>query len=88
MGCRERAYRSDLLRVVAVGDQLMADPSRRAPGRGAHLHLDLACLDRAERRKAFSRALRLPRAPHVDAVRHYVQTANGPTRPESDEDPT
>ena len=36
-------------------------PDRRGvlPGRGAHLHPDKACLDRAERRKAFPRALRV-----------------------------
>lgn len=58
MGCRVRAATSDLLRVVAVGDQLVVDRRGRLPGRGAHLHPDPACLDLAERRKAFPRALR------------------------------
>ena len=48
------------LRVVAAEGLLVPDPARRLPGRGAHLHRDLACLDLAERRKAFPRALRLP----------------------------
>jgi hypothetical protein len=54
-----------LLRVVAVvsGADLIVtepDPARIRPGRGAHLHLDPACLALAERRRAFGRALRVP----------------------------
>ena len=36
------------------------DPRRRLPGRGAWLHPRLGCLDVAERRRAFGRALRVP----------------------------
>lgn len=68
-----------LLRIVAVGGEagfsLRPDPSRRLPGRGAHLHPDPACLALAERRRAFGRALRItgvpdtgPLAEHVHAV--------------------
>ena len=38
---------------------IVPDPARRRPGRGAHLHLDPACLALAERRRAFGRALRV-----------------------------
>jgi predicted RNA-binding protein YlxR (DUF448 family) len=53
-----------LLRLVAIdlgADQfsVVADPARRRPGRGAHLHPDPACLALAERRRAFGRAFRL-----------------------------
>ena len=58
-----RAPASELLRVVAVegpaGLRLEPDPRRRLPGRGASLHLDPGCLDLAERRRAFGRALRV-----------------------------
>nr|WP_325104414.1 YlxR family protein [Segeticoccus sp.] len=63
VGCRSRDDRSALLRVVAVasdaGDTLVLtpDPHHRLPGRGAWLHPVAACLDRAVRRRAFSRAL-------------------------------
>jgi len=60
VGCRQRAPVSQLLRVVARDGALVPDPSRRLPGRGAHLHPDPACLELAERRKAFPRALRTP----------------------------
>ncbi|HET7406731.1 MAG TPA: YlxR family protein [Mycobacteriales bacterium] len=60
VGCRQRAAASDLLRVVAVEGRLSPDPRHRMPGRGAHVHPDPACLDLAERRRAFPRALRLP----------------------------
>ncbi|KHL15859.1 hypothetical protein CLV56_0480 [Mumia flava] len=63
VGCRVRADRSDLLRVVAVrgGTTVVVTPdlSGSAPGRGAHLHRDQACLQLAVRRKAFGRALRV-----------------------------
>jgi len=40
------------------------------PGRGAWLHP--ACLESAERRKAFTRALRTTRVPSTSALREYV----------------
>ena len=58
VGCKERAEKSSLLRLVAVGDVIQPDPQARLPGRGAYLHPNLACLDLAQRRRAFSRALR------------------------------
>ena len=58
VGCKERAEKSSLLRLVAVGDVIQPDPQARLPGRGAYLHPSLACLDLARRRRAFPRALR------------------------------
>ncbi|WP_281281671.1 YlxR family protein [Blastococcus colisei] len=60
MGCRQRAPASYLLRVVVRSGALVPDPRRRLPGRGASLHPTPECLNAAERRRAFSRALRLP----------------------------
>jgi predicted RNA-binding protein YlxR (DUF448 family) len=48
------------------------DPAHRLPGRGAHLHPDAACLDLAERRKAFPRALRVPPPLSTDLVRRVL----------------
>ncbi|HVQ87621.1 MAG TPA: YlxR family protein [Actinomycetes bacterium] len=63
MGCRQKAPQADLLRVVAVpgpaGMLAVPDPRRQQPGRGAYVHLRPECLDLAERRRAFPRALRL-----------------------------
>nr|WP_081788506.1 YlxR family protein [Candidatus Blastococcus massiliensis] len=60
MGCRKRAPVTDLLRVVARSGTLVPDPRRRLPGRGASVHPTSECLHAAERRRAFTRALRLP----------------------------
>ncbi len=46
--------------MVARSGALVPDVGRRMPGRGAHLHPDLGCLELAARRKAFPRALRVP----------------------------
>jgi predicted RNA-binding protein YlxR (DUF448 family) len=63
VGCRERATKSELVRVVAgdrgAGLEVVPDPAGRAPGRGAHLHPTPECLRLALRRRAFPRALRL-----------------------------
>ena len=63
MGCRARAAKSELLRVVVVDAgptrSVRPDPQGKAPGRGAHLHPSAKCLDLAERRRAFPRAFRV-----------------------------
>ncbi|MCZ2528215.1 YlxR family protein [Streptomyces sp. NPDC059506] len=66
VGCRKRAAKDDLLRVVMVGGVLTPDPRGTLPGRGAYLHPGTACLDLAVRRRAFPRAFR-DRGP-LDAV--------------------
>src|SRR5687768_9253389 len=58
VGCRARAAKSELLRVVAVDGDAVIDVRGRLPGRGAHLHPDPGCLALAVRRKAIPRALR------------------------------
>nr|WP_328698692.1 DUF448 domain-containing protein [Cellulomonas citrea] len=63
VGCRARDSRSSLLRVVVAGanaesPRLVLDTAARMPGRGAWVHPDLECLELAERRRAFGRALR------------------------------
>ncbi|HET6152289.1 MAG TPA: YlxR family protein [Marmoricola sp.] len=58
IGCRERAAKSELLRVVAGQGTVVPDPSGSAPGRGAHLHPTVACYELAQRKRAFARALR------------------------------
>ena len=59
VGCRAREPVTEMLRVIARNGVLVPDPGRRLPGRGAHLHRDLACLAQAQRRRAFPRALRV-----------------------------
>lgn len=54
---------------------VVPDRKGTAPGRGAHLHPTDACLELAERRRAFARALRLEAgapAPGTDEVRAHL----------------
>ena len=60
VGCRDRASRAALIRVVVQNDELVFDERGALPGRGAWLHPSPECLDTALRRKAFARALRVP----------------------------
>ena len=85
IGCRQRAAKCELLRVVAgTGSDgrpaAVPDPDGTAPGRGAHLHPTPECYDLAVRRRAFSRALRagegLAGTPVGDYLSHAGHTTD------------
>ena len=57
VGCRAAVSSTELIRVVADGQVLRK--SREAPGRGAWLHPSKACLELADKRRAWGRALRI-----------------------------
>jgi len=59
IGCRSRASRSSLLRIVARGSELVVDESATLPGRGAWLHPRIECYRKAVQRRAFGRALQV-----------------------------
>ncbi|MFD7713434.1 YlxR family protein [Streptomyces sp. NPDC059785] len=73
VGCRERAAKNELLRIVAIEDACVPDPRGTLPGRGAHVHPALFCLDLAVRRRAFPRALRVPGPLDTTALRQAVE---------------
>ena len=73
VGCRQRAAKTDLLRIVAIEDACVPDLRGTLPGRGAYIHPALVCLDQAVRRRAFTRALRAPGALDTKALRQYVE---------------
>ncbi|MFF4492092.1 YlxR family protein [Streptomyces sp. NPDC001544] len=73
VGCRERAAKTGLLRIVAIEDACVPDPRGTLPGRGAYVHPALVCLDQAVRRRAFTRALRAPGTLDTKALRQYVE---------------
>ncbi|WAL63722.1 YlxR family protein [Amycolatopsis cynarae] len=80
VGCRRRASVGELMRVVAEDGRLVVDERRRLPGRGAWLHPEPDCLTKAERRRAFPRALRASGT--LDGValrRHLERCAEGTT---------
>ena len=72
VGCKERAVKSSLLRLVTAGDVIQPDPRARLPGRGAYLHPSLACLDLARRRRAFPRALRAAGQLSLEPLAEYL----------------
>ncbi len=59
LGCRQRAPRSSLVRVVARDGRVVVDTAARLPGRGAWVHPVSGCVENAIQRKAFGRALRV-----------------------------
>jgi predicted RNA-binding protein YlxR (DUF448 family) len=82
IGCRQRADKTTLVRVVAVQESattvVTPDPRGTLPGRGAHLHPTTRCLELATRRKAFGRALRVEGPLDLDALAALIKDP-GPT---------
>ena len=61
MGCRERKEKRELIRVVRSPEgSVSLDFRGKAPGRGAYICPDLACLKKALRSKALERSLEVP----------------------------
>ena len=58
IGCRQKAEKSALVRVIATDGRVEVDESATAPGRGAWLHPTPQCGEKAVKHKAFGRALR------------------------------
>ncbi|WP_119295952.1 YlxR family protein [Streptomyces sp. YIM 130001] len=75
VGCRERAAKRDLLRIVAIEGVCVPDPRGTLPGRGAYVHPALVCLDLAVRRRAFSRAFRVRSPLDTADLNRYVEQA-------------
>lgn len=73
MGCRERAAKSELLRIVAEGNACVPDPRGTLPGRGAYVHPVPACLDLAVRRRAFPRAFKAKGPFDPAALQRFVE---------------
>ena len=58
VACRQEAGKRTLVRVVRdANGQAALDSTGRAPGRGAYLHRDPACVEIARKKKALDRAL-------------------------------
>jgi len=60
IGCRTKGSKTRFLRICRRPDGTLAfDPTGKAPGRGAYLCADAACIQRALQVKTLTRALRL-----------------------------
>ena len=75
IGCGARAAKPDLLRLVAAGNEIVPDALARRPGRGAYLHPCQECFEKARRRRAFARALRLPGPFGTGSLAEYLDHA-------------
>jgi uncharacterized protein len=79
VGCRERAPKAALLRLVWNAGPVV-DVPQTEPGRGAYLHRSVECLERAVRRRSMGRALRVGEFDHrraADVVRPYLDDTGG-----------
>ncbi|MEU6736868.1 YlxR family protein [Streptomyces physcomitrii] len=76
LGCRERAAKSDLLRIVLSGEQCVPDHRGTLPGRGAYVHPAPVCLDSAIRRRAFPRAFRVKGPLDTAALRRDIEDSS------------
>jgi uncharacterized protein len=57
-GCRGRAAKTELIRIVARGGVGMVDERQTEPGRGVYLHPRRECLEQAVKRRSMGRLLR------------------------------
>ncbi|MBD3943410.1 YlxR family protein [Microbacterium sp. NEAU-LLC] len=73
VGCRTRAPRSALLRVVSIDSALVVDERASLPGRGAWVHETPECVDAAIRRRAFVRALRVSGPLDTQTIEEHIQ---------------
>ncbi len=80
LGCRQRAPRSSLVRVVARDGAVVVDALARFPGRGAWVHSTRDCVETATERRAWARALRV--AGPLDAAE--VMMSVTPSREQAD----
>lgn len=80
-----------LLRVVLRTDGAVArlepDEARRKAGRGAWVHPDLECLNLADRRSAFQRALRIRGTLESSAVHECIDRLLADRQPRQIVDP-
>jgi uncharacterized protein len=58
IGCRTRAPKAEFLRIARTPAGVRVDPLGAAPGRGAYVHRDPACVAAALRAGVLARALR------------------------------
>src|SRR5690606_19668756 len=68
LGCRQRAPRSSLVRVVAQAGEAVVDAHASLPRRGAWVHPNSRCVSTAINRRAFGRALRVESQLGTDAL--------------------
>ena len=77
IGCGTRAHRDALVRIVRSPDgAIHLDRTATLPGRGAWIHPDKGCVQRARARRALARAFRTGNLPESvwDDVEELITT--------------
>ena len=59
ISCREMKDKKDLIRIVRKSGEILIDKSGKLDGRGAYICRCEACLKKAEKSKALSRAFKV-----------------------------
>lgn len=60
VGCMESKPKKELIRIVSTPEeQLKIDPTGKANGRGVYLCPNLQCLEKAKKKKAIGRSLKI-----------------------------
>ena len=60
VGCGEMIAKKEMLRVVKTKDgTIKFDPTGRENGRGAYLHVDTGCFDKAVKSKGLERSFKV-----------------------------
>jgi len=77
VGCRQATSKADLFRIAVVGTTAVPDPAGSAAGRGAYVHQNPDCFERAVRKRAFGRAFRAQGALDVEMVRKFFAEPSG-----------
>jgi predicted RNA-binding protein YlxR (DUF448 family) len=75
VGCRGKAPKDALLRLVrGLDGHVLVDLRGAAPGRGAYVHRDPACVEEALRKGTVARALRTGMGPdEVGRLRELIE---------------
>jgi len=74
VGCRQEAGKRALVRIVRTTDQrVVIDLTGKANGRGAYLHADRSCWEKALKGSTIGHALKfIPAKEDVEALRAYA----------------
>ncbi len=78
-GCRERAPKKELIRVVRTpAGEIVADAGGKVPGRGAYICRKSACLAKARKSRALERMLETSISPETyDILAAAIEATDG-----------
>jgi hypothetical protein len=66
VGCGEMIAKKDMLRVIKTKEgEIKLDPTGKENGRGAYLHLDRGCFDKAVKSKGLERSFKMSIDPSI-----------------------